>query len=238
MGLFPHKAPLSTLFRGYVDCHCHILPGVDDGVRSAEDSLKILSAYHEAGVSEVWLTPHVMEDCPNAPDALRERFEYLKTLIAEKGVETPLLHLAAENMMDGLFVERLSQGEVLPHFPRHLLVETSYYNPPFDLDGILRSVRAKGYFPILAHPERYLYMNDRDYERLKSEGVRFQLNLSSLAGFYGSTARKNALKLLSRGYYDYTGTDLHRYSMLEAYLEAQVDDKVLLKVQDVIDSYK
>lgn len=238
MGLFSHKAPLSTLFRGYVDCHCHILPGVDDGVRSAEDSLKILSAYHEAGVSEVWLTPHVMEDCPNAPDALRERFEYLKTLIAEKGVETPLLHLAAENMMDGLFVERLSQGEVLPHFPRHLLVETSYYNPPFDLDGILRSVRSKGYFPILAHPERYLYMNDRDYERLKSEGVRLQLNLSSLAGFYGSTARKNALKLLSRGYYDYTGTDLHRYSMLEAYLEAQVDDKVLLKVQDVIDSYK
>lgn len=238
MGLFSHKAPLSTLFRGYVDCHCHILPGVDDGVRSAEDSLKILSAYHDAGVSEVWLTPHIMEDCPNTPDALRERFEYLKALIDEKGVEVPALHLAAENMMDGLFVERLSQADVLTHFPRHLLVETSYYNPPFDLDGILYNVRSKGYFPILAHPERYLYMGDKDYEKLKSDGVKFQLNLSSLVGFYGNTARKKALKLLSQGCYDYTGTDLHRYSMLEAYLEAQVDEKVLLKVQDVIDSYK
>lgn len=238
MGLFSHKAPLSTLFRGYVDCHCHILPGVDDGVRSAEDSLKILSAYHDAGVSEVWLTPHIMEDCPNTPDALRERFEYLKALIDEKGVEVPSLHLAAENMMDGLFVERLSQADVLTHFPRHLLVETSYYNPPFDLDDILRRVRSKGYFPILAHPERYLYMGGKDYERLKSDGVKFQLNLSSLVGFYGNTARKKALKLLSQGCYDYTGTDLHRYSMLEAYLEAQVDEKVLLKVQDVIDSYK
>lgn len=221
-----------------MDCHCHILPGVDDGVRSAEDSLRILSAYHEAGVSEVWLTPHVMEDCPNVPEVLRERFEYLKTLIAEKGVEVPLLHLAAENMMDDFFVEHFSKGEVMTHFPRHILVETSYYNPPFDLDGILRSVRAKGYFSILAHPERYLYMNDKDYERLKSEGVRFQLNLSSLVGFYGNTVRKKALRLLSRGYYDYTGTDLHRYSMLEAYLDAQMDEKVLLKVQDVIDSYK
>ena len=238
MGLFSHKAPLSTLFKGYVDCHCHILPGVDDGVSSAEDSLKILSAYHDAGVSEVWLTPHVMEDCPNTPDALRERFEYLKALIDEKGVEVPSLHLAAENMMDGLFVERLSQADVLTHFPRHLLVETSYYNPPFDLDDILRRVRSKGYFPILAHPERYLYMGGKDYERLKSDGVKFQLNLSSLVGFYGNTARKKALKLLSQGCYDYTGTDLHRYSMLEAYLEAQVDEKVLLKVQDVIDSYK
>lgn len=238
MGLFSHKAPLSALFRGYVDCHCHILPGVDDGVRNVEDSLKILSAYHDAGVSEVWLTPHVMEDCPNAPDTLRERFEYLKTAIDEKGVEVPVLHLAAENMMDGLFSDRLAQNDVLVHFPRHLLVETSYYNPPFDLDGILSSVRSKGYFPILAHPERYLYMADKDYENLKSDGVKFQLNLSSLVGFYGNTARKKALKLLSRGYYDYTGTDLHRYSMLEAYLEAQVDEKVLLKVRDVIDSYK
>lgn len=238
MGLFSHKAPLSALFRGYVDCHSHILPGVDDGVRSVEDSLKILSAYHDAGVSEVWLTPHIMEDCPNAPDALRERFEYLKAQIDEKGVEVPVLHLAAENMMDGLFSERLAQNDVLVHFPRHLLVETSYYNPPFDLDGILYNVKSKGYFPILAHPERYLYMSDKDYERLKSDGVKFQLNLSSLAGFYGNTARKKALKLLSRGYYDYTGTDLHRYSMLEAYLEAQVDEKVLRKVQDVLDSYK
>lgn len=238
MGLFSHKAPLSALFRGYVDCHSHILPGVDDGVRSAEDSLKILSAYHEAGVSEVWLTPHVMEDCPNTPASLRERFDFLKALIDERGVEVPTLHLAAENMMDGLLVERLSGGEVLPHFPKHLLVETSYYNPPFDLDAILDNVKSKGYFPILAHPERYLYMGDKDYERLKSDGLRFQLNLSSLVGFYGNGARKKALKLLSLGYYDYTGTDLHRYSMLEAYLEAQVDEKILLKVQDVIDSYK
>ena len=234
MGLFSHNVPLIEIFQGYTDCHCHLLPGVDDGVRSMETSLAMLSEAAQLGVAHVWLTSHVMEDCPNTPDGLRERFEELKQAIAQAGIQTPQLHLSAENMMDELFESRLEQGIVLPHLARHLLVETSYYNPPFDLYGILSKVKSKGYFPILAHPERYVYMDDAEYRRLKDMGIRFQLNLSSLAGFYGKTAQGKAERMLKLGYYDFTGTDLHNRVMLERYKTAKVSSKVMDRLKVLV----
>lgn len=233
MGLFSHNVPLVEVFKDYTDCHCHLLPGVDDGVRTMEDSLEILKELSQLGVKEIWLTSHVMEDCPNTPESLGERFEQLKEAIAQAGIQTPQLHLSAENMMDELFETRLEQGKVLPHISRHLLVETSYYTPPFDLDGILSRVFSKGYFPILAHPERYVYMDDPDYRRLKDMGVRFQLNLSSLAGFYGKTAQAKAEKMLKSGYYNFTGTDLHNRVMLEKYKSAKVSSKVMERLKSL-----
>ena len=195
-------------FHDWTDWHCHILPGVDDGIRTMEDSLKVLSFYADIGVREVWLTPHVMEDIPNTPAGLRERFAELSS-----AYHGPLrLHLAAEHMLDNLFEERLAAGEVLPigAAGNTLLVETSYFNPPIDMDGLLRRISGKGFRPLLAHPERYVYMEMKDYRRLRENGVAFQLNLLSLAGMYGADARKRALQLLKEGMYERTGSDLHR----------------------------
>ena len=100
MGLFSHNVPLVEVFKDYTDCHCHLLPGVDDGVRTMEDSLEMLAELSRLGVSQVWLTSHVMEDCPNTPESLNARFEELKHSIAQAGIQTPQLHLSAENMMD------------------------------------------------------------------------------------------------------------------------------------------
>ena len=202
----------SLIFDGLTDHHSHILPGVDDGVRTMDESLKILSDYGRLGVKEVWLTPHIMEDVPNTTARLRERFVELSS-----AYQGPVkLHLAAENMLDALFEERLGQGDLLPMGENadHLLVETSYFNPPMDLYGLLDKVRSKGLFPLLAHPERYMYMGMPDYDKLKSMGVKLQMNLFSLFGFYGDTARRKSLKLLHGGYYDLTGTDIHRHSVL------------------------
>ena len=140
---------------GMTDWHSHILPGVDDGLASIGDSLEALREYEALGIREVWLTPHVMEDMPNTTEGLRERFAELRAAYGGP-VE---LHLAAEYMMDPLLGERLRSGDLLPigSEGRHLLVETSYFSPPARLGGILGSVRAAGYFPVLAHPERYLY---------------------------------------------------------------------------------
>jgi len=203
----------SGFFRGFTDWHSHILPGVDDGVQTMEEALQILAEYERLGVKEVWLTPHIMEDIPNTTEKLRDRFTELRT--AYQG--SVALNLASENMLDNLFEERLNKNDLLPigKEGRHLLVETSYFNPPMGIQNILLRVKAKGYYPILAHPERYQYMTGSDYQQLKSMNVQFQLNQFSLLGLYGKEVQKQARTLQKRGMYDYTGTDLHRMATLQ-----------------------
>ena len=202
----------SGFFRGFTDWHCHILPGVDDGVQTMDESLQILAEYERLGVKEVWLTPHIMEDIPNTTEKLRERFTELRTVY--RGSVT--LHLASENMLDNLFEERLEENDLLPigKEGKHLLVETSYFNPPMGLNNILLRIKAKGYYPVLAHPERYVYMGKGEYLQLKSMNILFQLNLLSIWGGYGKAVQKRAKSLQKQGVYDFIGTDLHNIGAL------------------------
>lgn len=213
LGIFKRRnsAGAGTL-KGFVDWHCHILPGVDDGLQTMDESLQVLAEYERLGIAQVWLTPHIMEDIPNTTAGLRASFAELQAAY-KGGVQ---LHLAAENMLDALFEERLAARDLLPIGIRgdHLLVETSYFNPPMDLTGTLERIKSAGYRPILAHPERYIYMDEKDYKQLHGMGVEFQLNLPSLAGMYGTEARKKARRLGKLGLYAYSGTDLHRTSAL------------------------
>ena len=211
----------SGFFRDFTDWHSHILPGVDDGVRTMEEALRILAEYERLGIKDVWLTPHIMEDVPNTTARLRERFAELQASYQGKVG----LHLAAENMLDSLFEERLERNDLLPLGTdgKHLLVETSYFNPPMGLQDILMRIKSKGYYPVLAHPERYLYMNEEDYRRLKTLQVKFQLNLLSPTGFYGKSVARKAAWLLKQRMYDYAGTDLHQYPQLEMLLNASAN---------------
>ncbi len=211
---------------GFTDWHSHILPGVDDGVPLIEESLEILDRYAEMGVGKVWLTPHIMEDVPNAPDALRARFAELK-----EAYSGPIeLRLAAENMIDPLFEARLAAGELLPigEHADHLLVETSYINAPVHFRELIREIKRKGYFPILAHPERYRYMREEDYLSLHGEDVKFQINLFSLLGLYGPEAARKADWLLRQGLADIAGSDIHKASMLR-FFDAPLPGGKILK---------
>ena len=163
-----------------------------------------------------------MEDIPNTPAQLRERFAELKAVYSGPVV----LHLASENMLDALFEERLLSGDLLPIGSKgdHLLVETSYFNPPMDLYGLLDKIRERGYQPILAHPERYAYMDRQDYQRLKAKDIPFQTNITSLTEAYGREVRLKAEMLLAEQWVDYLGTDVHRLASLNRAFESKTLD--------------
>lgn len=207
------------------DYHSHVLPGVDDGVRSEEESLAVLARLEREGVNTLWLTPHIMEDVPNETEALKAGFERLKEIYTG-----PVrLCLAAEYMMDSMLVDRLAAHDLLPIGEKgnHLLVETSYFNPPVNFEGLLNNVRSAGYFPVLAHPERYVYMEKSDYKRLHASGVLFQLNLGSMSGAYGKDVKSKAKWLLRHKMYSIAGSDLHRERMIDMILEYRHPKRVL-----------
>ena len=299
----------SGILAGCTDHHSHILPGVDDGVESMDEALRILATYEAAGVKELWLTPHIMEDIPNTPEKLRARFAELEA--AYTGNIT--LHLAAEYMIDNHLrsllrevkeVEKESIAEGVkgdnntpsskmeypreegvekdsntdnncPSFERgtsnarciaegvkdnynspsskreypqgkgvtllpigkkhnHLLVETSYFNPPMRLHETLRQIKSLGYHPLLAHPERYMYMDKDEYRALHEEGVKFQLNLPSICGGYGNTVKKRALWLLKEGLYDAIGSDTHCEEGVEYLLGSRHIEKDLRALHSLL----
>jgi tyrosine-protein phosphatase YwqE len=219
----------SGLLEGFCDCHSHLLPGVDDGVEEMDETLQILRLWQSVGMKEVWLTPHVMEDIPNEPAALRRRLAALQ----DRYDGNIRLHLAAEYMMDGLFLPRLEEHDVLTENDHRLLVETSYYIPPMNMEAIIDSIKKKGFEPILAHPERYQYMDKDDYRYWKERGVLMQLNLPSLVGAYGPDVQYKAEWLLQKNMYDYCGTDTHSLEQAELFLDGIISQKVVKKVRRI-----
>lgn len=222
-GFFNSRSSLveTGLMKGFQDNHSHILFGVDDGVGTVEESLKILSFLEAEGVSVVWCTPHIMEDVPNTTDGLKRRFGELQ----EAWHGSIELRLASENMMDNLFEKRLAARDLLLHGDNELLVETSTWAPPMRLWEIIADIFDSGYVPIIAHPERYRYMKDEDYARLQDMGAKFQLNLPSILGVYGEEEARKAEAMLEKGWYSMAGSDCHRLRALEG----QTSCKILSK---------
>lgn len=198
--------------KGACDSHSHILFGVDDGIRTLDESIRAISMEEVLGVRDIWCTPHIMEDIPNTTEGLRMRFGEL--LMAYSGKIR--LHLAAEYMIDTLFDELVAKDDLLVMKGDAVLVETSVWAPPLDMTNKLEWLRRRGYNPLLAHPERYFYMGKADYRRLHSMRIGFQLNLPSLAGYYGRDIREKSSWLLKNGMYTAFGTDCHRAALLPA----------------------
>lgn len=225
-GLFNQKRSLidSGVLKGSTDRHSHILFGVDDGIAILEDSLEVLKFQESLGVSEVWCTPHVMEDIPNTTEFLKARFEELKSIYTG-----PIkLHLAAEYMIDTVFEARLEAGDLLTMEDDTLLMETSTIAPPYDLKGSLKEAMSKGYRPLFAHPERCRFLEVKDCEELVDMGVRLQLNIASLIGYYGQACREKSHALLKRGLYAAYGSDCHRVNAIKKqYLMKEISKEVL-----------
>lgn len=233
-GIFGNKKTSligSEVLMGARDSHTHILPGVDDGVQTLAQSLEILAFVETVGITELWCTPHIMDDVPNRTEALKERFSGL--CAAYRG---PIkLRLAAEYMLDQEYEERLANDDILTMDNDIVLVETSANVPPYNLLDILENTLSKGYRPMMAHPERNRYMEMADYRHLKDLGVLFQLNLYSLMGYYGETAMKKSRMLLKDGWYDAVGSDCHRMgTIVNQYNKAELPKEVVKDLETLL----
>ena len=243
-----HTIAASGILAGATDHHSHILPGVDDGVESMEEALRVLQKYEKASIKAIWLTPHIMEDVPNTAGKLTNRFEELKAAY-NGNIE---LHLAAEYMIDSHLHKLLQDCHSKPqggtstpkqntHLPigekgNHLLVETSYFNPPMRLHETLKQIKSIGYHPLLAHPERYMYMSKEEYIELREDGVKFQLNMPSLAGCYGTAVKKKAEWLLKEELYSVAGSDLHCEDAIEYITKCKLGNNEIGKIGKLLTS--
>ena len=222
---------VSGLLRGATDNHSHILWGLDDGVKTKEDTLAILDLYEHLGLKTLWLTPHTMEDVPNTTEGLKARFAELQAIY-----NGPLeLRLASEYMIDTLFEQRLDARDLLTHGHDTVLVETSTWAPPIDLWEILERMMSYGYRPLIAHPERYRYMTIKDYERLRTMGTVLQLNLPSILGAYGEEVQVKAQMLLDKGFYTMVGSDCHRFRAIQKqYADIKLKESTLAQLKDLM----
>ncbi|MBP2831997.1 histidinol phosphatase [Aquimarina sp. U1-2] len=214
------RVPFSKLIpENYVDIHSHLLPGIDDGVKTMYQSAYILEQFEKFGIQKVITTPHIMQQVwPNSSTTISQGLEKIRSILPTLGIHQIHLHASAEYMMDDLFYQRLKSKDILPLHGDYILVEMSTFSPPIHLKEILFEIKVAGYIPILAHPERYSFYHKKDlneYEELKESGFLFQLNLLSLTGHYGRTIKKVAEKMLKQGHFDFTGTDIHNYHHLE-----------------------
>ena len=196
--------------------HSHLLPGLDDGAETIEHSLELLQALRALGYRKLVMTPHIMGDFyKNTPEGIRAALQLLREAAAGAGLGDVELECAAEYYLDEFLGHKLADGTEMLTFggdKRYLLFETSYMNEPLNLFDIIFELKAQGYTPVLAHPERYTYFYGRfaEIERLRRDyGVLLQVNLNSLAGYYSPAAKKVAEQLIDGGLVDFVGTDTH-----------------------------
>lgn len=206
------------------DIHNHLLPGVDDGFKHASDSLTAIRRMAEHGVREFVFTPHMNPDVYAHTDesVFRDVYESFKAQIpAGLGIKT---HLAAEYMVVRGFEKRAAHPETLLTYPdSSILVEMSFMYRSPNFESALFELGLAGLKPIVAHPERYVYMSDTlsDFDKWRDMGCRFQLNYVSLTGKYGRESVKILKYLLKNGMYDFVSTDLHSLDQLDSILESK-----------------
>lgn len=215
---FKKKPFLQDLIpNNYVDIHSHLLPGIDDGAVTIEDSITLLKGLKEIGFEKFITTPHVMAEVwNNSKSAIEEKHKAtLAQLVLPKFENN--LKVAAEYMIDIEFRELLKKEPLLTLKDNYVLVEMSYLNPPFQLHETLNELQSAGYQPVLAHPERYNFYHNsiNEYKKLKDIGCLFQLNILSTVGYYGQKISKISEFLIDNGYIDFVGSDVHHTKHLE-----------------------
>lgn len=200
------------------DVHCHVVPGIDDGASTLEKGVKLVKALKRWGIDSVIATPHIAEDTfPNSHATIEDPFNQLKEALEAESIDVKLSH-SAEYRIDDFALSQIEAGDAMTFGDNYLLIENSFVQEPWNLDQTLFQLKVKGYKLVFAHPERYTYYHHRPqrYIDLHTSGMYFQINLLSLAGYYGKEVKRMAEWLIDRGIVDFIGTDIHRSEHVRA----------------------
>ena len=220
--------------------HSHLVPGVDDGAKDTENSIELIRGLRELGFQHLITTPHTLGDIhPNTKETLQRSY----TLLKKKLSPEIKIALSSEYYLDELFHDQLLNNGLMPLPGNRLLIEFSQISRPHNLEEIIFNLRIKGYQPVLAHPERYLFFHKNfDYfTRLKEMEVEFQVNALSLTKHYGSHIKSVAEKLIDKEMIDFIGTDVHHMQHIHVLKQvpttkyfARLIDSKLLKNQSLV----
>ncbi len=198
--------------------HSHLLPGIDDGSKTIEDSLQLIKGMKELGYRKLITTPHIIWDLyRNTPLIISEKLDQVRDAVKKEGIDVEI-YAAAEYFLDEHVEELLRKKEpLLTISGNKVLTEFSMAFPSMNIKDLLFEMAMQGYQPIIAHPERYIYLqqNKEFYNELRDIGCLFQLNLLSVSGHYGRVVKELAEYLINNNFYDLIGTDLHNTFHLE-----------------------
>jgi protein-tyrosine phosphatase len=198
---------------GFVDLHCHYVPGIDDGARSLEDGVEMLRGLASLGFSRVLATPHTRPGMfDNTSAGIRAAFEQFRASLSDTS-GLPELDLSSEHYFDDVVFSRLLAGDGLP-YPGGRAVLLEFYEidfPPMVQHRLL-DLRVRGLLPVIAHPERYhcLWRSPDTLERMVDAGIAALLDVAALVGKYGKKTQNCAEELLDRGLYHAACSDAHR----------------------------
>jgi protein-tyrosine phosphatase len=201
--------------RGFIDLHCHWIPGVDDGAPTIAEGVSMLQRLHVIGFDFVLATPHMRPGMfDNSRDVLEKSFTAAEQQLAEvPGL--PRVGLSSEHYFDDVVFERLLQDQGLP-YPGGRAVLLEFYDMDFPrtIEHQFAALRRKQLVPIIAHPERYrcMWREPDKLERLIDAGCAALLDAAALVGKYGRAPQRCAEELLERGLYHAACSDAHRQS--------------------------
>lgn len=194
------------------DCHCHILPGLDDGAQTLEDSLYLAERLASYGYKRIVCTSHSSYVYRNTPDTVIPACNALQRELDRHGIRLQLTPSLEYRLIPETWPEQKRIG-LLPWEGKHILIELPIRQRAqmgnIDMIEEVQCLVKEGYIPVLAHPERYLWAGYEDYDALHKAGAVFQRNLGSLEGAYGKESAQRAEALLRWGYYGFLGTDTH-----------------------------
>lgn len=215
ISIFHKKTTIRNIAWLGVDIHSHLLPGIDDGAENVTQSITFIKELNSLGFNKFICTPHIFRDLyPNTSETILAALNEVNSEVNQLNLQVEI-SAAAEYMTDEAFLVT----EQLMDLPgKYILIEMSYMYETPNIEQIISDLQAKGYKVILAHPERYNFYHKRPerYDELKNAGIFFQLNLLSVDGYYGKYVKWAAEHLLTKGFYDFAGTDLHHQQHLAA----------------------